>query len=131
MGRVVGVVPPRAALTRTVSAVAVMLAAFVLHGLSAVAYECHERPGGDDHDHESAHDQAVPSSSDEDDASGQHGDNLARCASAPCAAAVAIAADHGPVDNPRQTAVPDKAPWALTNAPSTPEPPVPKSLLLS
>ncbi len=122
---------PSGRVALTLSAIAVLFAVFSLHGLSAAAYECHERPSGDGHDHNPAHVEEVPSSSDGDRSPGHHDDNLARCASAPCAAAVAIDADLGPADNPQHTAVPDKTPWALTNAPSTPEPPVPKSFLLT
>lgn len=130
MGRVIGVVPHRAALTRTVGAITVLIAVFTLHGLSAVAFECHERPDGDHHGDDSSHDEAA-SPSDAGHASGHHGDNLAHCSSAPCAVAVVTEADLGVAHDPEPTAVWGVAPWALTNAPSAPEPPIPKSLLLT
>lgn len=121
----------RVALTRTFSAIAVLFAVFSMHGLSAGAYECHESPGDDGHGHDSVHVEEVPSSSDGDRSPGHHDDNLARCASAPCASAVVLDADLGPAHRPARTAVSCMAPWVLAISPSAPEPPVPKSFLLT
>lgn len=121
-------VPDRAAPSRTLAAAAVLFAVFALHGFSAVAYECHEPLGGDGHAPGSVHDEAAPSPG-EDHGSGHHGDNLARCASAPCASAVMTDADLDAAGAPEHTAAPNRARSARTTEPSAPEPPVPKFLL--
>lgn len=127
-GMVVDVVPDRAALTRTFSAVAVLFAVFALHGFSAVAYECHEPLGGDGDAHGSVHDETAPSSG-EDHGSGHHGENLVRCASAPCASAVVADAGLDAAGAQKHTTAANMARSVRTTEPSAPEPPVPKFLL--